>query len=362
MTINGSGFEGLGCGRGVGDLDGDGFGDLVLGSYLANGQAGQVKVYAGPDARIVQTITNSGAGEQFGFDAGTIGDVDGDGRIDIIGSAAARNAANHVDIVAGTHGAVRPLLPIGPQWSGIWADPSHDGEGFALEVFDANSAGVYWFTYDRDGSQRYFVGVGRVVGPRIVFQGLVTSAGGRLGGGFDPASVTRRAEARLVLSFDDCNAGHAEYTASGERWRQRLSRVSGVAGIGCAGGTGTAAARYSGSWYDPAAAGEGWFLHGIGNDAYVLGWFTYSASGEQQWFSSVGQASGDTLVFPELTRATGGRFGEYFRPGEVQRAPAGRLQMRFASCTRAAITFETPDGNGSVEVQRLTSFAGVPCT
>jgi hypothetical protein len=79
--------EGLGIGRGAGDLDGDGRADLVLGAYTHDGPAeetGRVYLVRGIDGTVLRTLTGTEPGVQLGFDAIMAGDVDQDGLNDIL--------------------------------------------------------------------------------------------------------------------------------------------------------------------------------------------------------------------------------------------------------------------------------------
>jgi hypothetical protein len=82
-TINGDDpGEGLGIGRGAGDLDGDGHDDLLLGAWLnstAAPQGGQCMLVSGKNGRPLRTFTATTAGAQVGFDTVPLGDVTGDG-------------------------------------------------------------------------------------------------------------------------------------------------------------------------------------------------------------------------------------------------------------------------------------------
>ena len=81
---------GLGPGREAGDLDGDGRNELAIGSYGSSAgapQAGLVELYT-PAGALLRTITSTTEGENLGFDVVGIGDVDGDAIGDLLVSAA----------------------------------------------------------------------------------------------------------------------------------------------------------------------------------------------------------------------------------------------------------------------------------
>jgi hypothetical protein len=91
--------DGTGPGREAGDVDRDGRVDLAVGSYTAGAtQAGRVDVRSGATGQVLRTFTSTTAGENLGFDAVGVGDVNRDGRPDLLLSAAEGDA---VYLVAG---------------------------------------------------------------------------------------------------------------------------------------------------------------------------------------------------------------------------------------------------------------------
>ncbi|HMV47293.1 MAG TPA: FG-GAP-like repeat-containing protein [Blastocatellia bacterium] len=71
----------------VGDVNKDGFDDLLVGAWQYAGAAqsgGKVYLYSGKDGSLLRAITCRVPGETFGFDATGVGDVDGDGVIDFL--------------------------------------------------------------------------------------------------------------------------------------------------------------------------------------------------------------------------------------------------------------------------------------
>ncbi len=89
-------FFGLSLG-GAGDVNGDGFGDVLVGAYATNGQRGVAYFYLGTATGLSTTPTTTltsplnAADARFGLNLGTAGDVNGDGYADVVVSADGTN-------------------------------------------------------------------------------------------------------------------------------------------------------------------------------------------------------------------------------------------------------------------------------
>ncbi len=100
-TWTGRAGDGMGPGREAGDLDRDGVQDLAVGLYLNSSRAagsGQIQIRSGRTGEIIGRIKSRIAGENLGFDAVGLGDVNADGIDDLALSAA---SGNTVYVVSG---------------------------------------------------------------------------------------------------------------------------------------------------------------------------------------------------------------------------------------------------------------------
>ncbi|MCB9914081.1 MAG: FG-GAP repeat protein [Planctomycetes bacterium] len=122
---------------GAGDLNADGVPDFVVGAVGAdnapNDGAGAVYAYSGADGSLLwQRFGTTGSG--FGHCVNELGDVNGDGKADVVASALdvdQGNAAGYVRVLSGANGAPLLVFPPGSPlyWFGVSCDGAGDADG-----------------------------------------------------------------------------------------------------------------------------------------------------------------------------------------------------------------------------------------
>lgn len=255
-------------------------------------------------------------------------------------------------------------------FDGAWFDPTHDGEGFQIEILDDQSALVAWYTFDAFGNQRWLSGVGAIQGNRIVIDELTIASGAVFGDGFDPADVVRQVWGSAILTFSDCTNGFISYIeqATGTPGIQTLSRLTTLASVPC--GVDSTLAEsvetdVSGTWFDPTHDGEGLIIEQLNATTLAFSWFSYDDNGNQAWFAGVARQQPDgSYLTDQVNITSGGLFGPSFDPGLVSRQTWGSLMLNFSDCENALLTYASvlPEyGSGSQNLTRLSTPAGITC-
>ena len=251
----------------------------------------------------------------------------------------------------------------GARYNGSWFDISHNGEGFAISVINATTAVIYWFTYDREGNQRWYFGVARIDGHRMIVDTLLENRGGRFGPDFDPADVMTSEVGSLVINFYDGGSAKADYVLNGDSGYQELSRLSVPFSSD---DPATAGDDWrNGLWYDLTHDGEGYVVEVLPDGRIVIYWFTYDKDGNPAWM--IGTIAGPTLQdgapIP-MTLTEGGNFGVGFDPANVIATENGTATMQLR-CDGPSSS-EYSGGNSrfpavTLNLQRLATYIDPPC-
>jgi len=255
--------------------------------------------------------------------------------------------------------------------SSAWFDPARNGEGFMLEILSDELAVMYWFTYDLEGAQDWYIAQGEIRGNRILFPELMQVSGGEFGPGFDPDKVTRKVVGSASFIFSSCDSGAMDWLIdqddNGRRQgRMNLTRITRVMGLECGrlmGPPEIPEGQLSGSWYDPTHSGEGYVLQVLINRQVLVYWFSFDPQGNRRWFFGMGEIQQDKIVFNEMSTTLGGIFGEDFDPESVEVESWGSLELELLCESGDARFIPTEPGfpAGTLDLDRLTVLDGLSC-
>ncbi|RMH02695.1 MAG: hypothetical protein D6702_07995 [Planctomycetota bacterium] len=127
----------------AGDVDGDGTPDVLVGSAVANANAGFAAVYSGATGAQILQVVGLG-GENLGADVAGIGDVDGDGYADLlVGAPSANNGVGAAYIFSGFSGTILQQFdgaPGGQLGYGLSLAGDVDGDGQVEVIVGAPNA------------------------------------------------------------------------------------------------------------------------------------------------------------------------------------------------------------------------------
>ena len=147
---------------GAGDVNGDGYDDLIVGaSYDDNNgsDSGSARVFSGADGSVLYTFDGDSSGDEFGRSVGSAGDVNGDGYADVIAGARYDDTGS-ARVLSGLDGSILYTFDGDSTGDRFGASVSGagdvNGDGYEDLVVGAPSDNNNGF---RSGSARVFSGV-----------------------------------------------------------------------------------------------------------------------------------------------------------------------------------------------------------
>ncbi|MFN8465280.1 MAG: FG-GAP-like repeat-containing protein [Caldilineaceae bacterium] len=155
----------------AGDVNGDGYGDIVVGAPYANGAKGKVYVFHGSASGVSGTAVSPAwsaegeyAGDWFGVAAAAAGDVNGDSYGDIVvGAKFAKISTGKVYVFFGGASGITGTA-LSPAWSTEGAEPNNGFGSSASSAGDVNGDGygdivvAASLTHDSAGTVYVFYG------------------------------------------------------------------------------------------------------------------------------------------------------------------------------------------------------------
>jgi hypothetical protein len=153
----------------AGDVDGDSYDDIIIGAHGYDHGTGRIYVYAGDGGGLkaspIFVATGKGQGERYGFAVGTAGDVNGDGYSDVIvGAYGVSEGRGQVYVYAGGPEGLdtRPAFTATGEVAGDWfgrsvgtaGDVNRDGYDDVIvgaRNHDGNTGRVYLYAGGSNG-------------------------------------------------------------------------------------------------------------------------------------------------------------------------------------------------------------------
>lgn len=254
--------------------------------------------------------------------------------------------------------------------SGVFYNPSRNGEGNYIEMLTDDRAVVYTFTFrpDRTGPA-WFIGDGEVVGDSIVIEELLRPTGTPFGAGFNTHDIEFGDAGAMALTFSDCKSegsgGGVVYSGSPALgYESLLTRASRLGQITGCGEPPANNAGLSGSYYDPARSGEGVVVEWLTNGQVLVVFFTYDLEGKQLWLFGIAPPAGKSVTMEALYPSSSTRWGSEFDPDEVDLDSWGTFTLTWANCDQLTFEYESvlPGfGSAARNYQRLSKLAGTSC-
>jgi FG-GAP repeat/FG-GAP-like repeat len=291
----------------AGDVNGDGYADVIIGASQASSLTGRAYLYLGRAAGLssspAATLTGpDGVGGVFGVSVASAGDVNGDGYADvIIGASDVGNNAGRAYLYAGSAAGL-PLSPtatfIGPDGSG-----AHFG-GSVASAGDVNGDGYADVVIGASNANRAYIYLGAAAGPAT--SAATTLIGPDGAGGLFGVSVASAGDVNGD-GYTDVIIG--AYAVSSNTGRAYLF-LGGAAGLATSPGAALTGPDGTGGNFGDSVASAG-DVNGDGYADVIIGAATVSANAGRAYLYGGGSAGLSSSPTAALTgpAGAGGQFG-----------------------------------------------------
>lgn len=119
----------------------------------------------------------------------------------------------------------------------------------------------------------------------------------------------------------------------------------------------------SGIWYNANQSGHGLNIAVLDENLSIVYWYVYHTDGTPMFLTTVGENQGDRITGVTYYN-TGMKFGE-FNPADIVETEWGTSTVIFTDCNNATLEYSSNVsgyGNGSIQMVRLASLAGLKCS
>ncbi len=250
-----------------------------------------------------------------------------------------------------------------PQVSGLWFDPTTEGQGLNLQMTEGGLMGFYygyadgvplWLVFDVHPGPVAF-------GEQMVLTALAPQEG-VFGAPLPPELGGVAPWGTLELRFDSCSEAHARLEGLSGAQEFELVLLSGIDGFDAedctTAGTPRPMADASGTWFDPQTAGQGWNL--LQTPAGLVAFFYgYDQEGAPLWLITEQLLDIELGVAQrfDLLGGQGGAFDSPVPPAQLQRW--GEVEFEFESCRSGIARISGIDGEQEQQLQMLAAVPGV---
>jgi hypothetical protein len=270
---------------------------------------------------------------------------------------------------AGETGTILPLATTELNFQALWWHaPAGSESGWGLSItHQADTLFVLWFTYNPDGTDRWFVMSDVRKTAANTYTGAVYRTTGPAFNAvpFDPLQVAATEVGSATFTFTDANTGTFAYTVGGVSQSKAITRQvysSPVPTCATNGTPGESPIYQDLWWHAPAGSESGWGVN-LAHQGNILfaTWFTYGADGKDRWVSmSDGRLTGPRTYSGALYRTTGPAFNAVpWDQTRVTVAEVGNATFSFADANNGTFTY-TLDGVSQVKAIMRQVYALPP--